>query len=301
MNLNQLPNFFIIGAAKAGTTTLTDLLRQHPQVYMSFDKEPMFFSRDEYYALGLDWYTSTFFRDADACPARGEATPHYLYWSEKTAPRLKEVYRERPVKFIAIFRDPTQRAYSWYWNMIKEGNEDQTFEQSMALEEERLRANADWLGSYGSMKYGYRRGGRYAALLQPFLERFPRQRFHFMLQEDLAEASFESAWRSLLSFLEVDPDFTPQLGAQNQASMPRSRALWRLIRQPGRLKELFKRVVPMELRYKLKMAAFQANSRSVQYPPMDTGTAAALRNYFREDLQRLEKIIDRDLSHWTGA
>lgn len=52
---------------------------------------------------------------------RAEATPHYLYWSEKVAPRIKEAYGDNPVKLIASFRDPVARAYSWYWNMVREG------------------------------------------------------------------------------------------------------------------------------------------------------------------------------------
>ena len=51
-----MPNLFVVGAAKAGTTALYDYLAQHPQVFLSRVKEPMFFSREDYYARGLDWY-----------------------------------------------------------------------------------------------------------------------------------------------------------------------------------------------------------------------------------------------------
>src|SRR3712207_4809254 len=106
-----MPNLFIVGAAKAGTTALYDYLAQHPEVFLSRVKEPMFFSREDYYARGLDWYEAEYFGGAEDYPVRAEATPHYLYWSEKVAPRIKEVYGERPVKFIASFRDPVSRAY----------------------------------------------------------------------------------------------------------------------------------------------------------------------------------------------
>jgi len=58
----SLPNFMILGAAKAGTTTLFNLIKQHPQVHMPFTKEPMFFSHDDNYRRGLDWYRRTYFR-----------------------------------------------------------------------------------------------------------------------------------------------------------------------------------------------------------------------------------------------
>src|SRR6476659_4636931 len=67
--LENAPNFFIIGAAKAGTTTLYDLLDQHPQVYLPFDKEPAFFCDDDYFRNGIDWYLQTFFAGANVSPS----------------------------------------------------------------------------------------------------------------------------------------------------------------------------------------------------------------------------------------
>lgn len=296
---DALPNFFILGAAKAGTTTLTHLLRRHPQVYMPFDKEPLFFSRDAFYARGAGWYAATFFRGAAAYPARGEASPHYLYWSERTAPRIQATYGEQPLKFVLILREPAQRAYSWYWNMVKEGREDRPFEEALALEDERLRANAGALQADGSMQYGYVRGGRYAAQLEPFLARFPRDRFLFLLQEDLSAPAFAGAWPRLLSFLGIDAGFMAQVEAHNPASMPRSQRLQETVQGPGRWKEWIKRVLPQRLRYRLKTALLQANARVVQYPPMPAETARALRARFREDNRRLEALTGRDLSGWN--
>ncbi len=301
IDFDRLPNFFILGAAKSGTTTLNDLLAQHPRVYMSFDKEPMFFSRDQYYARGLDWYAHTFFEKGAGCAVRGEATPHYLFWGQKTAPRLLDAYGQRPVKFVAIFREPAQRAYSWYWNMVKEGREDQPFERALALEEERLRDQDPQLRPYGSMLYGYAKGGMYAAQLEPFLARFPRARFHFLLQEDLFDANFPAAWRDLLAFLEIDPAFVPRPAASNPAALPRSRRLWSAIRGQSTLKGWVKRFLPFELRHNLKTRLLEANSRSVRYPPIDPAAAAALRARFRDQNQRLAEMIGRDLSHWNPA
>ena len=133
-DFDRMPNLFVIGAAKAGTTALYDYLAQHPDVFLSRVKEPMFFSREENYAKGLDWYEGAYFQGAEHYPVRAEATPHYLYWSEKVAPRIKEAYAERLVKFVASFRDPVSRAYSWYWNMVREGREDLEFEEALRVE-----------------------------------------------------------------------------------------------------------------------------------------------------------------------
>jgi hypothetical protein len=137
----NIPNMFILGAAKAGTTTLYNLLKQHPQVFLSFDKEPMFFSRDDYYSRGIEWYIDTFFKNSGEFTIRSEATPHYLYWAKKVSARIHAVYASQPIKFLVILRNPIQRAYSWYWNMVSEGRESLSFLDALLAEERRIREN----------------------------------------------------------------------------------------------------------------------------------------------------------------
>ena len=197
MNFTKLPNFFLIGAAKAGTTSLYDILKQHPQVYLPFQKEPMFFSNDNNFNRGMEWYSHTFFQQAAGYPARGEATPHYLYWSDKVAPRIRQIYEMNEIKFVVILRDPVKRAYSWYWNMVKEGMEELTFELAIKEEDHRLKDNQNTLQKTGAMTYGYIKGGCYSTALQPFLDNFPRQDFIFILQEDLNSGYLASVKRQI--------------------------------------------------------------------------------------------------------
>ncbi len=297
MSASTLPTFFILGAAKAGTTTLYDLLKQHPEIYLSYVKEPMFFSHDENYQRGVEWYIKTFFLKAEEYTARGEATPHYLYWAEKVAPRIKAVYGEQEVKFVVIFRDPVQRAYSWYWNMVKEGKEDLPFPQAFAAEEERIRANWEHLYYAGAMTYGYYRGGCYATQVEEFLKYFPRQRFYFLLQEDLRSLEDE-AFGGLLCFLGVDSriTFTPVMA--NPASLPRNRALHRWLHGPSATKEWIKKAIPLRWRYHFKAWLTEKNLRKISYPALDKEVGIRLRERYRDEINRLEDLIGRDLSHW---
>ncbi len=106
---DKAPNFFIIGAAKAGTTSLYDALRRHPQVFLSVEKEPAFFCDDEYFRRGNDWYLRTFFREARGEPSRGEATSRYLFFGEKVAPKDSGILgTDIAENFIVIFRDPVR-------------------------------------------------------------------------------------------------------------------------------------------------------------------------------------------------
>jgi hypothetical protein len=294
-----LPNFIVIGAAKSGTTTLYNLLRQHPQVYMPFEKEPAFFSRDEYYINGIEWYRTTFFEGAARFPARGELSPFYLYWGEKVAPRLENTFQETEVKFVAIFRDPVERAYSYYWHSIREGREDLPFVEALQAEDGRLARSWASLRENGDMHFGYFRGGCYASLLKPFLRRFPRERFHFMLLDDLVQDPPRTL-QALLRFLDLPGEYDFDLPTANPAALPRSRALHRALRARAVWKQPFKRLLPFRLRHWLKARMLAANLRGAAYPEMEPAVARALRMRYLEEIHALEGILGRKLDGWRS-
>ena len=298
-NFDRMPNLFIIGAAKAGTTALYNYLAQHPQVFLSRVKEPMFFSREEYYARGLDWYEGFYFDGAENYPVRAEATPHYLYWSEKVAPRIKEVYGERPVKFIVSFRDPVSRAYSWYWNMVREGREDLDFDEALRVEEYRLKQNRSELYQLGSMVYGYSAGSRYASLLQPYLELFSPENFFFVFQDDLKSRVNETC-EEIFEFLGIESSTQVNTSKSNPAAMPRSRLLHKTLRQRSLFKEFIKPFIPMKIRRPLKAKMMRVNLKETPYVPLDPQLAHELRLSYRSEIEKLEKITGRELSSWKA-
>ena len=296
-DFEKMPNLFIIGAAKAGTTALYDYLAQHPQVFLSRVKEPMFFSREENYVRGLEWYESEYFKGAEGYPVRAEATPHYLYWSEKVAPRIKEVYGERPVKFVVSFRDPVERAYSWYWNMVREGREDLDFEEALRTEEHRLEQHRVELYQLGSMVYGYSAGSRYASLLHPYLKLFSRECFHFVFQGDL-QSRVNLTCEELFEFLGIDSSTQINTSNSNPAAMPRSRLLHKTLRQRSLFKEFVKPFIPMRVRRDLKSRMMRLNLKETPYVPLDPKLAHELRLRYKTEIERLEKITGRNLSSW---
>ena len=298
MDSATLPNFFILGAAKAGTTSLYDLLRQHPEVYLSFDKEPMFFSRDDYFARGKEWYGRTYFNEGRSFPLRGEATPHYLYWAEKVSARLKQVYGDEPVKFIVILREPVQRAHAWYWNMVKEGQETLPFVAALKAEEQRIAADWAELESHGSMRYGYFRGGRYASQIRAYLNDFPMEHFHILLLEDL-QRDPAAALKKISAFLGVQADFEFKPVQSNASAAPRSRGLHQLIRRPSQVKGLAKHLMPFHLRHRLKTLLLKLNQREFQYPEIEADAYQYLKSRFAPEIPELSALIQRDLSGWS--
>jgi len=294
---NVFPTFLILGAAKAGTTALYELLSQHPQIYLPFDKEPMFFSHDENYRRGFDWYIKTYFEGAENYPARGEATPHYLYWAEKTAARIASHIPIQDARLVIILRNPVTRAYSWYWNMVKEGKEDLPFLDALRAEPERLKHEYEKLMKNGAMTYGYLRGSDYIPQIKTFHQFFPHDHFFYMKQEDITNLP-SKPFSDLLGFLGADADFNPVVENVNPAALPRSKKWHQLLHGRSAAKEVIKRWLPRKFRYQLKIRLRDANLVSFSYPPIEEEALVFLKERFSSQIMELEQLTGLDLADW---
>jgi hypothetical protein len=268
---------------------------------MSSRKEPRFFSNDRNYARGLQWYAETYFGATRDRPARGEASPHYLYFSERVAPRIRQAHPDAEPRFVAIFREPVQRAYSQYWYDCRYKRDDWPFERAITHEEERVAELHAADPGDDKMTYAYFGAGLYARQLQPFLQQFSRDRFLFLLQDDLRE-DFGRSIRRLLEFLEIDPGVEIGPIASNPAKVSRSHWVTDWLdggAEPGRAKELLKSVLPANLRRSLKRRALGV-ATTTRYPPMDPALRNRLAARYRDEVAALEQIIGRDLSAWCA-
>jgi hypothetical protein len=288
-----MPTFFLIGAAKAGTTALDGYLRRHPEIFMSPVKETHYFSL--LYDGRLDRYVTRFFRGAEPFAVRGEASTSYLTSGEVAAPRLREIYGDRPVRFVVLLRDPVARAWSHYLHRRRSQHETEEFETALALEDERLRANPrSWAGYY--------RGGQYARLLRTWLQSFGRERFLVLLTQDLAQspdATLEALWR----FLGVRPDVRPPAPIrENEAYVPRSTALARLIWHPPLVKRPLKALLPMHRRQAVARFLSRWNARrGSAIPRLDPAVAERLRARYDDEIRELEALLGRPLTAWRSA
>ena len=301
MDFDQLPNFFIIGAAKSGTTTLFDVVAQHPAVYAAQIKEIRFFSKDDRFTNGADWYMQTHFPRAKGFSVRTEATPAYLTWSQKVAPRVKALYGDQPVKFAAIFRDPVKRAYSHYWHRVRQGDEDPqrlSFADAIHIEDQRLKENWQRLEVEGNGLYGYFRAGCYASRLKPYLDLFPRENFHLMLQEDLYQ-NFDTSMVKLLRFLGIDDQYPLKPVVSNESAVPRDRNIYGLYKElkKTRIMNVLKLFIPLKMR---KWFGEDVLTKPFDYPPMEQEIKMELYMRYTDEIKQLESIIGRDLSHWKN-
>jgi hypothetical protein len=224
-----LPNFLIVGAAKAGTTSLHQYLAQHPEVYMSKIKEPQYFV----HGLSPKWaardvlYYSGLFEGADGRKAIGESSTAYLPC--EASPGL--IHRTLgDIKIIIMLRNPSLRAFSMYgWNVMEGYETARTFREALELEEERVRSVEfrEWCPNY-LPEYLYYRTGLYHDQVKRYLDEFPAGHVRMFLFEDFIKAPVETC-QEVFRFLGVDAGFKPEIKVHNKGRIPYSpRLQWRL-------------------------------------------------------------------------
>jgi hypothetical protein len=294
-----MPNFLIIGAMKAGTTALYTYLEQHPQVYMSPVKEPNFFAfegeRMNFLApQDQEGINRTSVTDIEAYRALftgvtnekaiGEASHWYLY-SPKAPERIQHYIPGG--KFIVVLRDPVERAYSQFLHFVRDGQEPLT-DFAQALQEEETRIYNNWaFGRYASR-------GFYHVQLKRYFDAFDRSQIKVYLYEDLSVDPV-GVLRDIFRFLEIDEAFLPEMSIRpNVSGVPKSRTLHALLTRPQRIKAALQPHLPARV---LRFAS-DLRDRNLAKPQFAPVLRRQMVEMYREDILKLQDLIDRDLSKW---
>ena len=303
-----MPNFLIIGAAKSGTTALYAYLKQHPQIYMSSLKEPHFFAfeaerpnfqgpgdQELYDYIGvsdIEAYRAQF-RGVAKETAIGEASVYYLYLTT-ARDRIKHYVPD--VKLIAILRDPAERAYSNFLHMIRDGKEPLSdFARALQAEEDRIQDN------WGPL-WHYKQVGFYYEQLKRYYEVFDPEQIRVYLYEDLNNDP-ASILRDAFTFLGVDDAFAPDVSVRhNVAGVPKNERLHALhgfILRPHPVKALFKPFLPLRIRRPILDRLLNTlRNQNLVKPPFPVEVRQQLTEAYREDVLKLQELIQRDLSKW---
>lgn len=215
--LRALPDFLIIGAQRAGSSSLFAYVCAHPSVAEPTHKEIHFF--DNNWLRGLDWYRRYFpLRARMGGRITGEASPYYLFHPAVPG-RVAETLPD--VRLIAVLRDPVERAYSAYQLARRQGHETLEFEEALAREDERLAGEEERMladPSYQSAAHrrlSYRTRGLYAAQLERWYERFPREQLLVVRSEDLF-AEPEATLQTVFAFVGLERWSAAEYPALNQ-------------------------------------------------------------------------------------
>lgn len=286
-----MPNFFIIGAMKSGTTALYYYLEQHPKVYMSPVKEPNFFCSQESAAdtvTHIDTYQHLF-KGVSGEKAVGEASHCYLY-EPRVAAEIRRYVPE--AKLIAVLRNPIDRAYSHFLHVVRVGTEPLgNFAQALREEE---------AGAYKERTFhDYIGRGFYYSQLKRYFNTFDREQIRVYLYQDLSDAP-TSTVQDAFRFLEVDDSFVPDVSLRrNVSGNPKYKTLDRLLRRQTRVKHAVKIYLPARLRWRLSRTFDELKTRNlVRPPPIHPEVRRQLIEVYREDVLHLQELLHRDLSGW---
>jgi hypothetical protein len=217
--LRVLPDFLILGAQKAGTSSLYAYLAGHPQIAPALAKEIHFF--DYNFERGEAWYRAHFptllekwrglFR------ATGEGSPYYLFHPH-TASRVRALVPR--AKLIVLVRNPVERAYSHYQHQVRLGLETLSFEEALDQEParlvgefERLLADASYY-SFNYQNYSYCARGMYAVQLARWFKLFPREQF-LILESEAFYADPARTLARVLDFVHLAPWQPPAFPIEN--------------------------------------------------------------------------------------
>ena len=287
------PNLFVVGAAKAGTTSLYHYLSQHPDIYMSPIKEPHFFSKiqpkQRYMALSgcvniqdAAVYLDLFKPQQQAVV--GEASPSYL-WDAQAPERIQQVSPD--AKIVIMLREPTSRAYSHYLNEVRAGLEKRPFLQ--ALQADLSTQSAGW-----GISPLYVALGQYSEQVQRYLDRF--EAVHVVFFEEFIK-DVEGHLREIFAFLAVDPSYAATIEPEVQngyAIAPHPVGKF-LVGTPW-VRNLARLLLAQRWRSQLKWLVLKKAPK----PTMDEQARALLQEIYRSEFERLPQVLGRALP-WQAS
>ncbi len=289
-------DFLVIGAQKAGTTTLWQLLRGHPQLAFPPAKEAPFFTEDSY-ERGVEWFARTVFGDAAAGRLRGTVTPHYMLGTPDAPVPLvaARIARDLPdVRLIALLRDPVERAVS-HWRMSRRrGIEPRGVDE--ALREELTGGALAEARQRPTSTNSYIAQGEYGRILGEYLRHLPRERLLVELTDHLARDPGAVLGR-VLRFLGVEADWRPGSvdgrwfvgGEQPRITPEASDALYH---------QLLRDVFPLagaahdDVAHGFWLAFQQWNVVPEEPPVIDADLEDLLRTHFASDAERLAELLE---------
>jgi hypothetical protein len=307
MSEKRLPDFFIVGHQKSGTTAMFEMLRQHPRIYLPDVKEPWYFAeelrertppRPEGTPRTLEQYAQCF-ADANGDQRVGEASAQYL-WSQTAAPRIAEVLPDAQI--IAILREPAGYLRSLHLQFVQSNVElESDFARALALESRRSQGYDIPRYTYWPRMLLYSEHVRYVEQLRRYYDAFPRRNVKVLIYDDFLADNAQTV-RSVLRFLDVDDSAPVRPVQANPTVRPRSQPLNELVHAVGvgrgpisrAVKGSIKAVTPAGPR----RSAFHAVRRKLVFGdpgPPDDQLMRELRIRFKREVEALSECLDRDL------
>ncbi len=290
-----MPDIFIVGTQKSGTTVLFDWLAQHPQIFGNpAAKDFPFFCDDDIYNNGTDKFIAKHKgKSVDQLLLGGDAN---IMYESNALERLRKTLPN--VKLIVILRDPVMRCFSAWRYAAERGLEYRTFSNAILDEMEGKHYSSPW----EHRQKDYLEHGKYAGQIEKLYDLFDKGKICIVFYEDLRNQP-EELLKQLYRFVGVDTAFEAELTKKNVTKggsrfswlsyilyrqRPQKNFIWRLLRI----------LVPENARTALRERLVSFNRQATPALEFSNEMRAQLREYYTEDIVRLEKMLKRDFATW---
>ena len=293
------PDFFVIGAQKAGTTTLHEILSKETQICLPKIKETHFFSRTDRYQKGLKWYSNQFGNYSNG-QIIGEIDPDYSFFPN--APIRMKNAQLKP-RFIFILRNPFKRAYSHYSMSVRRTIEKYDFQKALDLEQERLEDGSD---EFSLEHFSYLSRGKYSEQILRYQETFPESKFLFIKFEEMINSSTRKlVYSKIFNFIGITSNLkNNDLDIQsNAASMSKFPFLTKMLYNKSRIKSYIGKFIPNE-DTKLKLALFLDKINKKPVKKNSTSVFRIDARYMKQvcrEIQRTKLLTDLDVDDWMDS
>lgn len=286
-------NTFLIGAQKAGTTSLYDWLGQHPQVYAPEEiKDYHFFTNENFFKKGTK-HLESFYKKGDTDIALHGAV-NYMYFHNKACQRIQDYNKD--IKIIICLRNPIKRATSAYNYFKRTLREENTFEQAIETELKGELNTFEQQSNNTYLQHGY-----YAEQIQPFINMFGKENCHFVLFEELIDKQKQqNVMKEVCDFLGVDNSFQFKYVHLNASAQPKSKFYNYVMRKSG-LTKILKPLLPLRYRKRLGKALEQKNIGDKKIETtISQSTLKLLEQKFRPQVIETATLTGKDLGQLWG-
>lgn len=290
----KLPNFFILGAPKCGTTSLTYWLNQHHEVFEPRIKEPYFFYSGNGKKITKQEYFELYSRSTSDQKVVYDASTSYLFG--ECAAKILQVVQD--AKFLVCLRNPLEMAPSWHWQERFSGIETiEEFEHAWNLSDQRAAGKPIGLknihGTLDPRLYAYKEVCKLGSQVNTLLMQVPRESVKFIFLDDLKENA-ERQFTSLCEWLGIQTNVFISYEAKNRAKKHRSTTIATILRVAGSIKQM----LGVKSATGLLSPLHSVNTMEVRYPAPSFLLKKEMQETFKEDINLLAHLTDRDLSHW---
>jgi len=301
----MFPNYLIVGMAKCGTSSLAKYMEQHPEIYVTPQKEPRYLTgslmktklggpKDEKVE---DWYIKDYeeyikqYDGVTGEKAIGEASADTLYFYKSTIPLIKEKFGDP--KIIIILRDPVKRAFSAYQHLVRDEREYLSFEEALKKEEERIEKNYELI-------YHYTHVSMYYEPVKAFMDNFSQVKVIF--NEDLSKNTAITL-KEVFGFLGVDTNVNIDTDVRyNKSGVPKNKLLHNLLSTENIVRKIARPIVRTIMPTKETRSKFTKNmvNKNLQQLSIPTGEKEKLKQLFKEDVAKLEGLLGKKIDFWLN-